>query len=482
MASRRSGIGTKVNAAIVATLMLGFGAVVVFFGWSLLTLRERLTRDSLLREASLLGTSVENFMLPGEAPIAVAFFNDIAVKNTELEIALYRRDGSGAFTDQSTAEAVNRRIGRDRFPLELPRPRTRPADPMAIAPAIADEPRDSVVEADELRGGATARIVSIYRPLLNQKKCMGCHGSDHAVRGVVRVSSDISAVVAAQRATIGISGGVFFAIVALVGAGLARFMRRAVVVPVTRIGQQCRRVASGDFTGEIEYYAEDEIGDLARTVNEMTGGLRERSELSKYVSGSTLSALGGDQRGKRERRALLFSDVRGFTAFSERRPAEIVVEALNRLLDAQSRAVIDQGGDVDKFVGDQIVAVFSGADSELRACRAAAAMHRAAAGPAGEAAGQRLSVGAGIAAGDVIHGMIGSSARADYTVIGDAVNIAARLCGSAKPGMTIVHASAARAVIDSGHGALLEGPFRLSVRGKADKQVVYLMKDGGQSL
>ena len=477
---RSIGIGTKVNAAILATLVLGFGAVTGYFGWSLVSTRQSLTRASLQREADLLATSIVNFMMPGEAPIAVAFFNDVTIRNPEFEIALYRRDGSGAFSDGTTAADVNRRIRRDRFPLEMDRPRFTPADPGAFAPAVALPPSNSLMEASVRRpDGGQARVVSVYRPLVNLPKCVGCHGGDHTIRGVVRVSTDVSAAVTAQRASVGISGAVFLVMVALVGAGLSRFMRRAVVAPVTEIGKLCRRVAAGDFEGGVRYDSTDEIGELARTVNEMALGLRERSELSKYVSGSTLSALRGDQRGKRERRTLLFSDVRGFTAFSERLPAEIVVEALNRLLDAQARAVAAHGGDVDKFVGDQIVAVFSGLEAEKRACLAAADMHAAAAAEAGDVPGGHLSVGAGIASGDVIHGMIGSATRADYTVIGDAVNIAARLCGAAKPGMTLVHANAAAALAGDGE-IRLDGPYKLELKGKKEKQIVYVIKEAGR--
>lgn len=483
MSKRSIGIGAKVNIAIIAILALSFGAVTGYFGWSLVNVRQVLTRDALLREAELLATSVENFMLPGEAPIAVAFFSDVTERNPEFEIALYRRDGSGAFSDERTAADVNRRIGRDRFPLMIERPRFPPAQAEAIAPALAIPPTNTLHESDTPKAeGGSARMVSVYRTLINLPKCVGCHGGDHTIRGVVRVSADISAAVDAQRASIGLSGGLFVVMVALVGAGLARFMRRAVVSPVTEIGALCRQVAGGDFSGGVEYQAADEIGDLARTVNEMAVGLRERFELSKYVSGSTISALRGDQQGKREHRVLLFSDVRGFTAFAESHAAEVVVDALNRLLDAQSRIVAEHGGDIDKFVGDEVVAVFSGADAELRACSAALAMHRASekAGrvSVGTEAEIQLRIGAGIAAGEVIHGMIGSATRADFTVIGDPVNIAARLCAAAKPGITLIHAGAAKPLLSASlRDISLEGPYKLELKGKVQKQVVYIVKE-----
>ena len=74
----------------------------------------------------------------------------------------------------------------------------------------------------------------------------------------------------------------------------------------------------------------------------MVGGLHERFELTKYVSASTISSLTATQEPKRVSRTLVFTDVRGFTSYTERRPPEHVVSALNRLLD----------GDIDKFVGE----------------------------------------------------------------------------------------------------------------------------------
>ncbi len=469
------GIGLKVNAAILGMLIFGFGAVTAFFGTTLVSVRRTLNRTALVEEADIIVASVENFMLPGEAPIAIRFFEDIAVRNPQFRVALYRADGSGAFADGKTAAEVNQRIGLEKFPTTSD---GRPAFPSPEASAVSRgtgmPPESSFLEVGRPSDGAERRFVDMYRPLINLPKCVSCHGGDHTVRGVLRVSTDVTDSIREQQASIVVSGGIFVLMVALVGAILARFMKRTVVAPVTAIGEQCRRVTAGDFSGIVPYREEDEIGALAETVNRMTEGLRERFELSKYVSGSTISAIRGDQRGRRDHRVLLFSDIRGFTSISEEREAEEVVALLNRALDIQSAIVAAYRGDVDKFVGDEVLAVFSGPGAEKRACAAALDMHREIGSAFGEA-GHPLSVGIGIAAGQVIHGMIGSSSRADFTVIGDPVNTAARLCAAAKPGVTLVHASAAQAVLRDGE-FLFSGPYGAALKGKKEKQAVYMLE------
>lgn len=477
---RRMGLGAKMNAAILSALVVGFGLVSGYLGWALVNSHRRLTDASLERAADLLAAAVENLMLPGEAPIAVAFFDEVARVDARYSVALYRRDGSGAFSDDSTAAAVNARLGTPRFPLEMRRPAFPPPDPEAVAAAAATPPADHRNESEAaLSGGSKARVARLYRPLVNLPKCVACHGGDHTVRGMVSVAADVSAGYEERRSAAAVVVVLFAAMASATGVGLSRFLRRTIVAPVRLVGEVCERVGKGDFSGRVEWPADDEAGDLAARVNEMTSGLRERAELAKYVSGSTISAVRGDQRGRRERRVLLFSDVRGFTAFSEARPAEEVVRALNRILDLQTRAIHAAGGDVDKFVGDEVVAVFGGDGAEERACAAALELHRAVARAAAEPGAPALAVGAGIAAGDVVYGMIGSADRADFTVIGDSVNTAARLCAAAKAGSTLVHESAARALAGGGSGFVLEGPYGIELKGKKGKQAVYLLKEGG---
>jgi len=244
-----------------------------------------------------------------------------------------------------------------------------------------------------------------------------------------------------------------------------------VLDPVKRIGRVCAEVASGRFEGRVEVGNSDEIGSLARTVNTMVEGLYERYELTKYVSAGTIGAIKDKtQEPKRVERSLFFSDLRGFTSYTESKEPERVVEVLNRLLEKQSEIIQANGGTIDKFVGDEIVAYFQDEDGPIRACRTAVAIAKYCVESAAE--NDALGVGMGIATGTVILGMIGSTRRADFTVIGDTVNVASRLCSLAKAGQIIVSDSTRERVA----GAFpFKGPLAAKLKGKAAPQRVWIL-------
>ena len=123
---------------------------------------------------------------------------------------------------------------------------------------------------------------------------------------------------------------------------------------------------------------------------------------------------------------LFYSDARGFTAFSELSDPERAINVLNRLIGVQLDIVEQNGGDVDKIIGDAVFAVFEGDGRETRAVQAAIAIQRRL-----TASDLPLRVGIGVYSGSVIAGTIGTRDRLDYTVVGDSVNVAARLCSAA---------------------------------------------------
>jgi class 3 adenylate cyclase len=163
-----------------------------------------------------------------------------------------------------------------------------------------------------------------------------------------------------------------------------------------------------------------------------------KAELSRYVSLSTLQMV--ERVTSRENMpvgetkdvAVLFSDIRGFTNISENMKPQEVFEFLNLYLSKQISVVQDHHGIIDKLTGDEIMAVFEGPDMVSNAQRCASAIVKTLCTSKFCQHADWIGVGIGINAGPVYVGSIGSETMKDYTVIGNTVNIAARLCGLAK--------------------------------------------------
>jgi len=129
---------------------------------------------------------------------------------------------------------------------------------------------------------------------------------------------------------------------------------------------------------------------------------------------------------------VFYSDIRGFTAFSENQSPEKVFRTLNGIIDIQVQEIESEGGDIDKFVGDAVFAYFEGEDRWERATRAAISIQKKL-----SHSEHSLTVGIGLYSGPAVAGLLGSGDRIDFTIIGDTVNVAARLCSKASGGEII---------------------------------------------
>jgi len=455
----------KINLIIVGSLVVGVGVVIAYFAFTQnLSLRET-SQGNLQQQSDILFQSIKNAMLPGEAPIAVQLFEDIRLANPAYKIFLLRENGVQAFSDNSTIETVNATLGFRGF------------EPKEVFPQevmIMEEDLNFSLSVRERRpvlfqesvGGKT--FFTIYKPLLNLPKCTECHGSTHTVRGVLDITSDITPVVNQQRNNLLIASGFFVAVVLVLTLLLSLYLHGTLVRPVKHIGEVCATVTNGDFGSRVTVANRDEIGELGETVNHMVEGLYERFELSKFVSSSTIQSIRDHEKGAKEEMTLFFSDIRSFTSYSERNPARDVVDSLNRVLNFQTQVIQKNGGDVDKYVGDEIVAIFSGQRKEEHACLTALEIQNEIMHNRERYKG--LTVGIGINTGEVILGMIGSEKRADFTVIGDHVNIASRLCDTAKPGMILISEDVYRQI---GERARAKGPYHLKVKGKESDLHVF---------
>ncbi|MBI2624606.1 adenylate/guanylate cyclase domain-containing protein [Candidatus Parcubacteria bacterium] len=210
-----------------------------------------------------------------------------------------------------------------------------------------------------------------------------------------------------------------------------------------------------------------------------------RETFSRYVSADVVAhllehperlRLGGEARTL----TILFSDIRGFTSLSERlRPAELT-RVLNRYLTRMSAAIMAEGGVLDKYIGDAVMA-FWGApieqrDHASRAVKAALAMQQALREFNAELDREglpQIAIGIGINTGEVIVGNMGSDQRFDYTVIGDAVNLASRLEGLNKVYGTTALVSGETAAAWADSGVTYREVDRVAVKGKAQAVPIF---------
>jgi len=224
-------------------------------------------------------------------------------------------------------------------------------------------------------------------------------------------------------------------------AGL-RFTR-----PILSIAKAANAVSSGNLDIHVQVTTHDEIGELAHQFNHMVNGLREREKMQVFISDSTIDMIQEDSQrqlilgGEYKTLTFLFSDIRGFTAMSESKEPEEVVRIINFYLNLQSKIIKNNGGDIDKFVGDEIMVSFAGDDGVERAIQSAIAIQECIAteNAKRDKNGETIChVGIGINRGEVIVGNMGSHERMDFTSIGPVVNLASRLCSNAAAGQILI--------------------------------------------
>ncbi|MFQ6616894.1 MAG: adenylate/guanylate cyclase domain-containing protein, partial [Fidelibacterota bacterium] len=307
------------------------------------------------------------------------------------------------------------------------------------------------------------------------------------VRSAVNVSTSMEPIIGSIRRNLYASVGVGVLTIVLVAAVLRIFMKLVVLKPLALIGGTARQVGEGNLAVRASVTSQDEIGVLAQEINRMIQGLRERLHLTKFVSAGTIQAVetadlqGVTLGGVRKEATVLFSDIRGFTAYSEKVEPEHVVEMLNTILNEQAQIVREYHGDIDKFVGDELMAVFQGDTMVEDAVSCAVALQKRVA-LLNETYEVPTPIGIGINAGPMIMGAVGSVDRMDYTVLGDAVNLGSRLCSSAGPGEILLSSQTAD-LLPQNHPFKLNPRNAISLKGKTEAvpvvEVIYDSWDDG---
>lgn len=208
-----------------------------------------------------------------------------------------------------------------------------------------------------------------------------------------------------------------------------------------------------------------------------------RTDYERFLAPEVAELIGQEGAealaGRRREVAILFGDLRGFSATAEHLPPEETAAILTGWFTLVSQVVFEQGGTLDKFIGDGFLAVWGAPvprdDAADRALFAARAI-RAAVDHLYETEGLTLTAGFGLNYGEVFAGNVGSDRRLEYTVVGDAVNVAARLCEEAGPAEILMTASLVRRVSDR----RAVGPAEaMAIRGRGGSIEVSVDRNGG---
>jgi len=393
----------KVISLIVAILVLGFGSLMV-----LNIRREAQTLIAGHRETvRLLGgsilASIENGMLEGRPDIIRQLVHELQAQLKDVRrIEVYRRNGVEAFTDLETVNEVNRIAGLEPALIERitkmkREPGARISNPMFARAVETVEPQD----VEEAAGGA--RTLTLFRPLRNLEKCQECHGTDHKVRGVVRISLGLEKLDAELRAAR--TRQILIAVLTILGVAgvLVIAMGRLVLQPIGRVAAAARRIGGGDFDARVAVASQDEIGQLGRVINDMTERLRSaradlearnaelaatlqslkesmqkvelleqiKGELSKFVPESVKRLLeqNPDARELEKREAdvsVLFLDVEGYTRLSEQLPPQRLNKMIQDYFSAFLEIIRANHGDVNETAGDGLMVIFQSAGSRTR--------------------------------------------------------------------------------------------------------------------
>ena len=303
--------------------------------------------------------------------------------------------------------------------------------------------------------------------------------------GALQNMDDARAAFDADRSLLTTLVAVFSVVSLMTALLLGLVLSSAFIRPVRRIDTVLANIAAGDFGRQILVPNRDEFGTLTGNLNKMSSQLavmyaelrslnenlqqkveeqlkelERASVLKRYLSPQLAeSIIGGtldvNLAVRRRNLTIFFSDVRGFTAMSERMEPEELIDLMNQYLTAMTEVVFKYGGTLDKYIGDAIMVFFGDPvpyeDHAERAVKMGLEKRTILTELQQRWFAQKdelLTIGMGVTTGYVTVGNIGSSARMDYTVLGNHVNLASRLADHAKPGQILISERTLMAVRD----------------------------------
>jgi class 3 adenylate cyclase len=314
-------------------------------------------------------------------------------------------------------------------------------------------------------------------------KLLGVLPAINVITGVV--VSGLSHGGHAHLTDLGVSVLFALAVAFTISFELTVLLSRSVLEPIHDLRAATRRVAEGDYDVRVPVVTADETGALTASFNQMVAGLQERKQLHEAFAtfvdpllADRVLEQGTALVAEQIEVSVLFIDIRDFTAFAERASASEVVGLLNELFEAVVPVLVRHGGHANKFVGDGLLGVFGAprlledhADRAVAAALEIAALSR-------ERFGRRLQIGVGVNSGPVVAGTVGGGGRLEFTVIGDAVNTAARVeHATRETGDDVLITEATRCLLTREHCAFELRPA-IALKGKSDNVLLYAPASG----
>ena len=393
----------KVSSLILAILVLGFGILVILniSRETELLVAENLKTARLL--AASIKVSIDNGMLEARPDIISGLVQNLKSELKDVRrLEVYRRNGVEAFSDLDTLNEVHAITGLDpdlyaRIAKMRRAPGKKITDPLFVRAVETVTPQETYETSGD------GRMLTLFRPLENRKECQDCHGDDHKVRGIVRVSLGLEKLDEALRAARNRQIVVVILTIIGVTGTLLVFMGRVVLRPIAHVVGTARQIGSGDFAARVDVRNRDEIGELGLAINEMAGRLSSahanlearnaelattlqdlqeslrkvelleqvKGELVKFVPEAVTRLLEKEPDARElEKRevdvSVLFLDVEGYTRLSEQLPPQ----RLNRMIQDYFSSFLEiiraHHGDVNETAGDGLMVIFQSEGSSTR--------------------------------------------------------------------------------------------------------------------
>jgi adenylate cyclase len=329
----------------------------------------------------------------------------------------------------------------------------------------------------------SGRVISYLQPVRFQD----------VIVGYAMVTMSQAGMEQALRKSIHAIGGATILII-LLGIAMAFVLGRRIYDPIDQLVDASRALGKGEFNSRFSFKQRrnDELGQLMNAFNDMAEGMLEKSQvmdaLSRYVSPGVAREILANLNdvelgGKRIEGSVLFADIVGFTQIAENIRPEDLVNILNKYFSMITRACELNHGMVDKYMGDGVMLVFGApqpdANHPFHAITCALLIQRLV-----EHENQRreqrglfpVRFRVGINSGTMLAGNMGSRERMEYTVVGDTVNLASRLCGIANSGQIVV--SKEMYLNNSVHECVLAGEYQsIRLRGITHPVSTYLVEN-----